>query len=69
MTNMTGAFDSLAAKYQREVNDLEDENVRMTHLLGEMIAAMQKADQQLDYGQCDTAQDILRAAITMATNA
>jgi hypothetical protein len=32
----------------------------------DMLEAIRRADQQLDYGQYDTAQDILRAAISKA---
>lgn len=33
----------------------------------EMLDALQKAEQQVDYGQYDAAQDIMRAAIAKAT--
>ncbi len=41
-------------------------NARLIAAAPEMLNALHKAEQQLDYGQFDAAQDVLRAAIAKA---
>ena len=44
----------------------KEANAALIAAAPDMLAALEKAEQQLDYGQFDVAQDILRAAIAKA---